>query len=315
MTYDFSLDKKKAILLAVVSMVLLALTFFAGLFLGVMMRLPETVTVAANSEKPEKAAAGAPVKLLLKLPAQPEVKLPPTPEVKLPPTPEVKLPPTPEVKLPPTPEVKLPPTPEVKLPPKPEVKLPKIVNKLAPVVPAAVPQTPAAVPATPTVAPATPSPVPTAVKPKPVEPYLYSIRIASYNKEEDASKALIQEQKAGLPLYLAKVYLGSKGVWWRLFAGYYYDREAAMAAVAEHNLKDAQIVKTPYANLIGTFSSEAEMADLFKRLDAKGYSPYVIKDADDRFRLITGAFITKKGAQDQQRDLKADGFDSKIVER
>lgn len=275
MTYDFSLDKKKAILLALVSIVLLALTFFAGLFLGAMMQQPETVTAAANSEKREKTAAVAPVKLPPKLPDQPKVKSPPTPEV----------------------------------------KLPEIAKKPALAAPAAAPKTLAAAAAAPAAAPATPAPAPPAVKPKPVEPYPYSIRIASYNKEEHASKALTQEQKAGLPLYLAKVYLGSKGVWWRLFAGYYPDREAAKAAVAEHNLKDAQILKTPYVNLIGTFSSEAEMEDLFKRLDAKGYSPYAIKDADDHFRLITGAYITKKGVQDQHRDLKADGFDSKIVER
>ena len=277
MTYDFSLDKKKAILLAVVSIVLLALTFFAGLFLGAMMQRPETVTAVPNSEKPEKVATAAPVQLPAKLPAQPEVKLPATPEV----------------------------------------KLPAIAEKPAPAVPAAAPTTSAAAApaAAPAVATATPTPALPAVKPKPVVPYPYSIRLASYDKEKIALKALTRHQHAGLSPYLTKVNLGSKGVWWRMFTGYYPDREAAKAAVAEHNFKDAQIIKTPYASLIGTFSSEAEMDDLFKRLDAKGYSPYVIKDADDHFRLITGAFVSKKGAQDQHRDLKTDGFDSKIVER
>jgi len=275
MTIDFSLDKKKAILLAVACIVLLALTFFAGLFLGAMMQQPETVTAAPNYEKPEKASAGAPAVLAKKLPVKPKVKLPR----------------------------------------KPKVKLPKIAKKLAPAAPAAASKTPAAAPATSAAASATPPPTPPAARPKPIEPYPYSIRLASYKNKETALKALARHQNAGLSPYFARVKLGRKGVWWRLFTGYYPDREAAKAAVAEQNLEGSQIIRTPYTNLIGTFSGEAEMDDLFKRLDAKGYSPYAIKDADDHFRLITGAFITKKGAQDQHRDLKADGIDSKIVER
>ena len=193
--------------------------------------------------------------------------------------------------------------------------MPKIAKKRAPTAPVAASKTPAAAPATSAVAPVTPPPAPPAAKPKPVEPYPYSIRLASYSQEETVLKALTRHQSAGLSPYSAKVNLGKKGVWWRLFTGYYPDREAAKAAVAEHNLKGVQIIKTPYTNLIGTFSSEAEMDDLFKRLDAKGYSPYIIKDAENHLRLFTGAFITKKGAQNQNQDLRADGIDCKMVER
>lgn len=104
-------------------------------------------------------------------------------------------------------------------------------------------------------------------------------------------------------------------MWWRLFTGYYPSRKAAQAAVTKHNLKGVQVIKTAYANLAGIFSSKNELNDIFKRLDSQGYSPYIIKDAENHLRLFTGAFITKKGVRDQNQDLKADGIDSKVVER
>lgn len=273
MTYDISLDKKKAILLVVGCILLVVLSFFAGLFLGAMMQQPETVTAAPNSEKPKKAFAGAPAVLAKKLPAKPKVRLP------------VK--------------------PKVKLPAKPRVKLPVIAKKPAPTTPVATKVTSAAAPA-----PALPAP-PT-IKP---EPYPYSIRLASYKNQETALKALVRHQNAGLSPYFAKVNLGEKGVWWRLFTGYYPSRKAAQAAVTKHNLKGVQVIKTAYANLAGIFSSKNELNDIFKRLDSQGYSPYIIKDAENHLRLFTGAFITKKGVRDQNQDLKADGIDSKVVER
>jgi len=265
MTYDISLDKKKAILLGVGCILIVVLSFFAGLFSGVMMQLPKTLTAPATYEKPAKAVAKPPAVLAKKLPAKPKVKLPA----------------------------------------KPRVKLPTVKKMPAPVSPAATPATTAA-------AASVPPPAPSTIKPK---PYPYSIRLASFNKFKLVLKGLTQYRQEGLSPYFAKVDLGEKGVWWRLFTGYYPSRDAAKAAVTEHNLKGVQVIKTAYANLAGIFSSNNELNDIFKRLDSQGYSPYIIKDAGNHLRLFTGAFITQKGVQDQNNDLKAAGIVCKAVER
>lgn len=200
---------------------------------------------------------------------------------------------------------KLPAKPKIKLPAKPRVKLPVIAKKSAPTTPVATKVTSAA-------APAPALPAPPIIKP---EPYPYSIRLASFNQFKSVLKELSQYRQKGLSPYFAKVNLGEKGVWWRLFTGYYPSRKAAQAAVTKHNLKGVQVIKTAYANLAGIFSSKNELNDIFKRLDSQGYSPYIIKDAENHLRLFTGAFITKKGVRDQNQDLKADGIDSKVVER
>jgi cell division septation protein DedD len=265
MTYDISLDKKKAILLGVGCILLVVMSFFAGLFSAVMMQLPKTLTAPAKHEKPAKTVAKPPRVLAKKLPAKPKVKLPV----------------------------------------KPRVELTVTTKKLAPTTPGATKVTSADAPA-----PA----FPTLPKAKP-KPYPYSIRLASFNQFKSVLKGLSQYRQKGMSPYFAKVNLGEKGVWWRLFTGYYLSRKAAQAAVTEHNLKGVQVVKTAYANLAGTFSSKNEMNEIFKRLDDQGYSPYIIKDTENHLRLFTGAFITKKGAQDQYQDLKADGIDCKVVER
>lgn len=265
MTYDISLDKKKAILLGVGCILLVVMSFIAGLFSGVMMQLPETATAPATYAKPAKAVTKPPRVLAKKLPAKPRVRLPA----------------------------------------RPRVKLPAAKKKPAPA-------TAAAAPVTPAVATTVLPPAPPTIKP---EPYPYSIRLASFNKFKFVLKGLSQYRQKDLSPYFAKVNLGHKGVWWRLFTGYYPSREAARASMKEHKLEGTQVIKTAYANLAGTFSNKNEMNEIFKRLDSKGYSPYIIKDAENHLRLFTGAFITQKGVQDQNHDLKADGFDCKVVER
>ena len=72
------------------------------------------------------------------------------------------------------------------------------------------------------------------------------------------------------------------------------------------------IRKTPYANLIGVFTSESELKDIHNRLRDKKYSPYVIRDGD-RFRIYVGAFVTLRGTRDQKSELQIQGIQSKIV--
>ena len=60
----------------------------------------------------------------------------------------------------------------------------------------------------------------------------------------------------------------------------------------------------------GLRALEAEL-----RLERFGYFPYVIKGEDGESRLYVGAFITRKGAEQQYHDLKSRGIQSQIVQR
>jgi cell division septation protein DedD len=145
--------------------------------------------------------------------------------------------------------------------------------------------------------------------------YPYSLILASFRSLENALNTLSYYRSTGLSPYLVKVDLEEKGVWWRLYLGHYKTREEAQKVKKEQNFSDSLVKKTAYANLIGVFSSRRNIADMSRRLDLLGYFPYVIKEAKGPLRLFVGAFNTRKGVEEQNLELRANGIQSRVVKR
>ena len=82
--------------------------------------------------------------------------------------------------------------------------------------------------------------------------------------------------------YLARVDLGEKGIWWRCFCGCYRTRKEAESKIAEFNLVDAAVKKTPYANLIACYSTGFEIQDTSLELAKMGPCSYAVKEADNK---------------------------------
>jgi len=152
--------------------------------------------------------------------------------------------------------------------------------------------------------------------PEIIEPeFPYSLRLASYQDLKRAKKVLPTYRDRGISAYIVRVNLGQKGVWYRIYSGHYRNQETAMADRDKYGLKEVEIIRTRWANLIGAFEDETSTASLFDQLAADGYYPYVVKGGNGLFRLYIGAFITRKGAEAQQRVLKSGGIDSRIIPR
>ena len=143
----------------------------------------------------------------------------------------------------------------------------------------------------------------------------YSILLSSCRLPQSARKIITDYQKVGLTPYVAKVEFKNGDVWLRVFAGHYQTRKEALTVKQKHHLSKAIVKKTPYTNLIDTFSSEDEMKDTLDRLKGLGYSPYVLKRAENRFQLVVGAFITREGAEKQKSELQSKGIPNEIVQR
>jgi len=154
---------------------------------------------------------------------------------------------------------------------------------------------------------------PISVKPKSHLPY--SILLSSCRLPQSARKIVSDYQKVGLAPYVVKVEFENGDVWLRVLAGNYPTRNEALKVKKIHHLSDAIVKKTPYANLVGSFSSEDEVKDSLKRLKALGYSPYVLKRAENKFQVVVGAFITTEGAEKQKSELQSKGVSNKIIER
>jgi cell division septation protein DedD len=74
-------------------------------------------------------------------------------------------------------------------------------------------------------------------------------------------------------------------------------------------------MKTPYTNLINSFSSEIEATQILKNIKKLGYSPYIFKATENNYQLVVGAFMTKKGAERQKLELEAIGVQNQIIMR
>jgi cell division septation protein DedD len=143
----------------------------------------------------------------------------------------------------------------------------------------------------------------------------YSILLSSCRLPQSARKIVAERQKAGLAPYVVKVEYENGDVWLRVLTGQYPTRSEALQVKKTYHLSDAIVKKTPYANLVGSFSSEKEAKDALNRLKGLGYSPYVLKRAANQFQVIVGAFITREGAEKQKSELQSKGVVSEIIER
>ncbi|MCK4828673.1 SPOR domain-containing protein, partial [bacterium] len=135
--------------------------------------------------------------------------------------------------------------------------------------------------------------------------HAYSLILSSCRQKKSAIKALVNLRRNGFsPLFIGKLNLGERGVWWVVYMGHYKSREEARKIREELRLTDDAIIKkTPYANLIGIFSSRKEMEEMCRRLKKLGYFPYTIEMEKDMYQLLVGGHVTMKEAKAQRPGL------------
>ena len=143
----------------------------------------------------------------------------------------------------------------------------------------------------------------------------YSLYLGSFRTLERAKRAISLYDQKGLSPYCSKVDFHEKGIWFRVFTGHFQDREKAEKFKERHRLREGTVKKTAFATLIGTYEQSSELENRLLSLKRMGYFPYVIKGEDGESRLYVGAFITRKGAEQQYHELKSRGIQSQIVKR
>ena len=142
----------------------------------------------------------------------------------------------------------------------------------------------------------------------------FSLYLGSVPHLDQAEQGVSKYTRKGLPVYYTEVAL-SKGIWYRLYAGYFESEEQAEGFKREKRLEEAEVKETPFTNLIGTFTAQDKLDSEMESLRSLGFSPYVIKDADGRQRLVVGAFYNEERAQRQYKELKSKGIENQIMKR
>jgi hypothetical protein len=151
-------------------------------------------------------------------------------------------------------------------------------------------------------------------EPRPPQ-YPYSVYLGSFKTSGAVNKALIEYQEKGLSVYWTRVDLGDKGVWFRFFTGYFRTKEETQKFIRDRNIQGATPGITRYANLIGIYGSDKEVEDQRRALLSAGFYPYLIKGADGKNLLYSGAFDRKEYAEKERSVLASKGIKSEIAER
>jgi hypothetical protein len=173
------------------------------------------------------------------------------------------------------------------------------------------------------VKPETPQPVAQAKASSPAPPvpleiaarYPYSIYLGSYQTQEMAQKAISLHRDEGFPAYWSKVRLGDKGVWYRVYAGYFKNEAEAQDSISRRQLKDAEVKLTKYAILLGVFPARAEAEQKRSMMLELGFPAYAIPEPQGKTCLYSGAFLTKEGADIALSELASKGVRASTVER
>jgi cell division septation protein DedD len=164
--------------------------------------------------------------------------------------------------------------------------------------------------------PQSPSSQKTVLPLNPPPPFPYALQLSSCRNLKSAQNSMNDFRKSELDVYLAKIQLGGKGgTWWRVFTGQYKTMDEALDKKKELGLSEAIVQKTPYANLIGEYSSMEELRIEQERLTALGLSSYVNETPNDTYRLLIGAYTRKAQAEKQALELKAMGLMSQSITR
>jgi len=158
----------------------------------------------------------------------------------------------------------------------------------------------------------------TGALPNPLPPaahYPYSVMTGSFKTFQGVNKHISALKQEGFEPFWTQVDLGKKGIWFRVCVGYFETLKAAKEFRESSGLKESSILKTMYTNEITFFSSKEEIKEQLASLRKAGYSPYIIEDPQKGYRLLIGAYATKKRADEMASLLQETGIDSRIVLR
>jgi len=177
-----------------------------------------------------------------------------------------------------------------------------------------------------------PKTTPVAVKPVPSSPhtalksspdlspaetvsYPYSLHMGSFKNLELTEKSVDELKEKGLSPYWTRVDLGKKGEWFRVFVGSFKNADKATSFQEKHGITADRILKTAYAVRIGMYTSKEELDQKISILKKTGHCPYYIEQPQNRYQLLTGAYQTRKAAEELAARLKESGLDCEMILR
>lgn len=152
--------------------------------------------------------------------------------------------------------------------------------------------------------------------------YPYTIHISSFKTQKEAVTDYERKYQKMDMAFVTKIDLGDSGIWYRVDYGVFSNINDAMKKMKE--MKNSGIItdpdafvgsSSPYTIEIGIFGSNNDAMSQARKLQGKGQVPYVIRESETVYRLLSGAYPSEKSALPARQDLKAMGLQAKITKR
>jgi cell division septation protein DedD len=142
--------------------------------------------------------------------------------------------------------------------------------------------------------------------------YPYTIHLSSFETPQEAIRQ-VQRLKDKLDMvFVTKIDLGEAGIWYRMDYGAFPTIKEAVLKLQELKAKGIVVDKgtfvggsVPYAIEIGMYQNMKDARSKAQKLTSKGVIPYVIKEREDIYRLLAGAYPNEKSAAPAMDDLMA----------
>jgi tetratricopeptide (TPR) repeat protein len=146
----------------------------------------------------------------------------------------------------------------------------------------------------------------------------YTIHVGSFKNRKNALNWVRKLRKQGHTASVTPTNIPGKGLWQRVFIGFFENYNKAMRAAKElkkQSFQYAQVMKQPYMIEIEEPDSRQERKRLKAVLNAKGYFFYKpdSKDGNSSKRLIVGAYAHAKTANEHSIRLAAEGITARVV--
>lgn len=125
----------------------------------------------------------------------------------------------------------------------------------------------------------------------------YTILLASHPFSKRVPEEASLFRNKGIDSHWVEVDLGNNGIWHRHFTGRFDNKDAANNYINEYGLEDVLILRAPWAIQVYEEKSIEAMNGIINNLKANLYDGYIQKMENGGYRLLIGAFVTKKGAE------------------
>ena len=141
--------------------------------------------------------------------------------------------------------------------------------------------------------------------------YPYTIHLSSSQDLSQTHRQIEVMRRKLEMVFITKINLGAPGTWYRIDYGAFSNIKEAVLKLQD--LKSKGIVDAdafvggavPYAIELGIYKSQQEAQAAARDISRKGLVPYVVKEKDDLYRLLSGAYPDEKSAAPALSDLAA----------